>query len=91
MVESMETIGAAFDWQRYGYGAAVSVLVVIVLTELALYMRLQSLRRKALPPGPRPWPILGNLPDVASDMPHLKFQQLASQFGPIMSLRLGKL
>lgn len=67
----------------------MSVLVVIVLTELALYMRLQALRRKALPPGPRPWPILGNLPDVASDMPHLKFQHLASQFGPIMSLRLG--
>jgi hypothetical protein len=83
------TSGAEFDWQRVGYGAAVSALVVILVTELVLYVRVQAQRRKDLPPGPQPWPVLGNLPVLAVAMPHLNLQKLASEFGPLMYLRLG--
>lgn len=85
------TSGAALDWQRFGYGAAVSVLVVILLTELVLYARVQAQQRRDLPPGPRPWPIVGNLPALAGGMPHLNLQHLAAKFGPLAYLRLGKL
>jgi hypothetical protein len=84
------TSGAALDWQRFGYGAAVSLLVVILLTELLLYARVQAQQRKTLPPGPRPWPIVGNLPALAGGMLHLNLQQLATKFGPLIYLRLGK-
>ena len=82
-------IGAGSEWQRPGYGAAVLVLVVILLTELVLYVCIQAQRRKELPPGPRPWPIVGSLPGMAVENPHLHLQQLASKFGSLMYLRLG--
>jgi hypothetical protein len=70
------TSGAALDWQRFGYGAAVSLLVVILLTELLLYARVQAQQR--------------NLPALAGGMLHLNLQQLATKFGPLIYLRLGK-
>lgn len=85
------TSGAEFDWQRVGCGAAVSALVVILVTESVLYVRVQAQRRKDLPPGPRPWPVLGNLPILAVAMPHLNLQKLAFEFGPLVYLRLGSL
>ena len=77
------------DWERFGYGAAVSVLVVILVREVVLYARVQAQRRKDLPPGPRPWPLIGNLPALKVAMPHLSLQHLAAEFGPLMYLRLG--
>ncbi|CAI0403654.1 unnamed protein product [Linum tenue] len=41
-----------------------------------------------LPPGPKPWPILGNLLHVGS-MPHVAFARLSQAHGPLISLRLG--
>ncbi|KAG0623062.1 hypothetical protein M758_3G146400 [Ceratodon purpureus] len=82
--------GAAVDWQRLGYVAGVSALVVILVTEvIVLYVRGQAQRRKDLPPGPQPWPIVGNLPALAVAKMHQNLQQLAAAFGPLMYLRLG--
>ncbi|KAL2322107.1 hypothetical protein Fmac_026486 [Flemingia macrophylla] len=41
-----------------------------------------------LPPGPSPWPIVGNLPHMGP-VPHHALAALARTHGPLMHLRLG--
>ncbi|KAI3705805.1 hypothetical protein L1987_76047 [Smallanthus sonchifolius] len=42
-----------------------------------------------LPPGPRPWPIIGNMHQMAKN-PHIAAANFAMKYGPLISLRLGK-
>ncbi|XP_030535109.1 cytochrome P450 71AU50-like [Rhodamnia argentea] len=60
---------------------------------LLAYLFLRSLlwktqSKKKLPPGPRGFPILGNLPSLGQN-PHHDLHKLAQKYGPIMHLRLG--
>ena len=41
-----------------------------------------------LPPGPRPFPIIGNLLELG-DKPHQSLTTLSKTYGPLMSLKLG--
>lgn len=42
------------------------------------------------PPGPKPYPIVGNLPCLDGyDVPYQAFDDLAKKYGSIISLRLG--
>ncbi|WVZ59626.1 LOW QUALITY PROTEIN: hypothetical protein U9M48_009742 [Paspalum notatum var. saurae] len=45
-------------------------------------------RRRGLPPGPRPLPVIGSL-HLLGDQPHRSLARLAKVHGPLMSLRLG--
>ncbi|GJP32870.1 hypothetical protein CLOM_g17463 [Closterium sp. NIES-68] len=47
-------------------------------------------RRRALPPGPSPWPILGNLPDLGF-LPYRSLAKLADRFGSILTVWLGSI
>lgn len=47
-----------------------------------------SSKRLPLPPGPKPWPIIGNILQMGK-MPHLSMTQFAQVYGPLISLRLG--
>jgi cytochrome P450 len=44
---------------------------------------------RKLPPGPKPFPVIGNLLDLG-DKPHKSLTKLAKAHGPIMSLKLGR-
>ncbi|KAM4042277.1 cytochrome P450 2K4-like [Anomaloglossus baeobatrachus] len=41
------------------------------------------------PPGPKPWPIIGNIPILNVQKPYLSFQELAKTYGPVYSITIG--
>nr|WJZ49110.1 cytochrome P450 [Isodon lophanthoides var. gerardianus] len=49
-----------------------------------------SMRRKRLPPGPYPLPIVGNIFQMGG-ISHLSLARLSKKYGPVMSIRLGSL
>ncbi|XP_052173770.1 probable (S)-N-methylcoclaurine 3'-hydroxylase isozyme 2 [Diospyros lotus] len=63
------------------------ILPVLFFTFL-IKRRSSSPKAPPLPPGPRPWPIVGNLPHIGTK-PHVVFAKLAQRHGPLISLRLG--
>ncbi|XP_022963641.1 geraniol 8-hydroxylase-like [Cucurbita moschata] len=54
-------------------------------------LRLKSKARSTskLPPGPKPLPVIGNLLDLG-DKPHKSLAAMAKVYGPILSLKLGR-
>ncbi|PRQ19602.1 putative geraniol 8-hydroxylase [Rosa chinensis] len=55
-----------------------------------LARRSKAIPRTRLPPGPKPFPLIGNLFEIG-DKPHLSLTKLSQRYGPIMSLQLGQL
>lgn len=64
-----------------------SLAVAVAVWYLVLGRRRQAGMKK-LPPGPRGWPVLGNLPQVG-DKPHQTMCALAREHGPLFRLRFG--
>ncbi|CAH1446201.1 unnamed protein product [Lactuca virosa] len=48
-----------------------------------------SSKKQPLPPGPYPWPIVGNLFQMGK-IPHIRLAEMAQVHGPLMTLRLGQ-
>ncbi|TMW81576.1 hypothetical protein EJD97_008836 [Solanum chilense] len=48
----------------------------------------RSSKTTQLPPGPTPWPVIGNIFQMGK-MPHITLTNLAKTYGPVMSLKLG--
>ncbi|XP_068795481.1 cytochrome P450 1B1 isoform X2 [Struthio camelus] len=66
----------------------LSLLAAIHLGKLLLQRRRRQGQRQA-PPGPFPWPLIGNAAQLGS-APHLSFARLASTYGAVFQLRLGR-
>ena len=72
----------------------VSFLAVVLATALLVGTILRrkrsssSTREYRLPPGPRPWPVIGNL-NLIGSLPHRSIHALSARYGPFMSLRFG--
>ncbi|KAL2248623.1 UNVERIFIED_CONTAM: (S)-N-methylcoclaurine 3'-hydroxylase isozyme 1 [Sesamum indicum] len=63
--------------------------LIFVLRILLMIMRcITRGASPAIPPGPFPWPVIGNFLQVRED-PHIKLSRMARTYGPIMSLRMG--
>ncbi|XP_035662482.1 cytochrome P450 2U1-like [Branchiostoma floridae] len=61
----------------------VSLFAVLFVTWLMDYIR-----RWRMPPGPFPWPVIGNL-SMFSGKSHLTFIDLAKKYGDVFSLKKG--
>lgn len=60
------------------------------LATLALLLLSRRLRRRRynLPPGPKPWPIIGNL-NLIGSLPHRSLHELTKTYGPLMQVQFG--
>ncbi|GLT62537.1 hypothetical protein SLA2020_351690 [Shorea laevis] len=63
-------------------------LTWILIQTFHIIQRSKANPRK-LPPGPKPFPVIGNLLDLG-DKPHKSLAKLAEAHGPIMCLKLGR-
>ncbi|KAJ9706595.1 hypothetical protein PVL29_001858 [Vitis rotundifolia] len=66
----------------------ILLLLPLVFLILKLLKDSSSLKSPPLPPGPSPWPILGNLLHLGN-MPHISLARFSQSYGPLISLRLG--
>ncbi|KAL7108435.1 hypothetical protein ACP275_06G112100 [Erythranthe tilingii] len=64
----------------------IFVFAMIFVIVIKLYFRRRM--SAAIPPGPYPWPVIGNFLQVGKNQ-HVKLAGMARTYGPIMSLRLG--
>ncbi|PIN03538.1 Cytochrome P450 CYP2 subfamily [Handroanthus impetiginosus] len=73
----------------------VSWLLILPLLYIIAALALISKRiakqkpQPKLPPGPKPWPIIGNL-NLIGSIPHQSFHFLSRKYGEIMLLKFGK-
>ncbi|XP_060113320.1 uncharacterized protein LOC132585443 [Heteronotia binoei] len=69
----------------------VSLLLLFVLS-VAFFLKTGNFwntSKENLPPGPRPWPLVGNLHLVDLARPYRTMSQLSKQYGPVFSFQLG--
>ncbi|KAL5823826.1 hypothetical protein ACOSQ4_021726 [Xanthoceras sorbifolium] len=86
----METL-----WNSYSLICHLTPTLTLTLVPLILFLLLCFLFRQDghrrnlnLPPGPSPWPIIGNL-NLMGPLPHQSIHSLSKKYGPIMQLRFG--
>lgn len=64
-------------------------LVILLLATLVICSKVfSSFSRRSLPPGPNPWPIIGNL-NLIGPLPHQSLKRLSQQYGHLMHLKFG--
>ncbi|KAI0494548.1 hypothetical protein KFK09_024686 [Dendrobium nobile] len=65
-----------------------SAILAVLLTLIVKTMIKGGRRRPNLPPGPRSWPIIGNL-NLIGALPHRSIHELSKKYGPLMQLQFG--
>nr|ATI97619.1 F3'H [Lotus filicaulis] len=71
-----------FPWMIIGFA---TITFLIFIHRVVKFSTRPSL---PLPPGPKPWPIIGNFPHMGP-VPHHSLAALARAHGPLMHLKLG--
>nr|DAD31446.1 TPA_asm: hypothetical protein HUJ06_010297 [Nelumbo nucifera] len=67
---------------------ALVALTSFVAFLIYFFLNFSNRYPRPLPPGPKPWPIIGNLPHLGP-VPHHTIAALARVYGPLLHLRLG--
>ncbi|KAJ7955992.1 Cytochrome P450 [Quillaja saponaria] len=67
-----------------------AILATAWLFALAILSKILSFQKHhpKLAPGPKPWPIIGNL-NLIGPLPHQSLHKLSQKYGPIMQLKFG--
>lgn len=68
----------------------LQILLAVAAVVVAAVYRKSRQPKFNYPPGPKPWPIVGNLFDLGPE-PHRTVAEFTQKYGPIVFLRLGKL
>ncbi|KAH9917073.1 cytochrome P450 [Fomitopsis serialis] len=70
-----------------GVQAAFAAVILVTLAYYVPQWR-QLSRRRHLPPGPRPFPVLGNILQMALEFPEKRFAQWGKKYGDMIFLRM---
>ena len=65
-------------------------LLILPLVWLSIRVLTSKLASQTIPPGPKPFPIIGNLFEL-SNLPHRDLAKLSKTYGPLMTLKLGSI
>ncbi|KAK3017512.1 hypothetical protein RJ639_006117 [Escallonia herrerae] len=72
-------------------GLILALLLWFAWAAVRLCQRLRMEELGQLPPGPRWWPVVGNIFQLGWSSPHESFAKLAQKHGPVMTLWLGSM
>ncbi|XP_053238632.1 cytochrome P450 2J4-like [Podarcis raffonei] len=70
---------------------SLQIVLVFLATFLLLADYKKRIRPRDFPPGPRPLPLLGNIPHFGAKNPHLAARKLAEKYGNVFSIQVGKI
>lgn len=87
-----QATGQAWNLQNELLASVTKLPLAVILLAFFTFTVLSKRRRngwkRKLPPGPMPWPIIGNLLQVGA-VPHEGTRKLTQQYGPLVFLKLG--
>ncbi|CAN6270159.1 unnamed protein product [Urochloa humidicola] len=70
---------------------SIALAAMVLLAATLLRRRSQNSRNNyTLPPGPRPWPVIGNL-NLLSPLTHRSLHALSLRHGPLMTIHTGSI
>ncbi|XP_073393579.1 cytochrome P450 76C1 isoform X2 [Physcomitrium patens] len=72
----------------FGFELADVLVAAVLISVVVLYFHAEALQRRRCPPGPWPWPVVGNF-SALGDLPYRNLHKLAGKYGGLMYLRLG--
>ncbi|RLN33027.1 flavonoid 3' [Panicum miliaceum] len=70
---------------------AIVLGLALFLSTFLLHGHHRCSRVYNLPPGPKPWPLIGNINLIMGELPHRSIHDLSKRYGPLMQLRYGSL
>ncbi|XP_043717132.1 trimethyltridecatetraene synthase-like [Telopea speciosissima] len=70
------------SWSFYAVAWVTALALILVSSNLHRRRKLNS------PPGPKPWPIIGNF-NLIGSLPHRSIHKLSLIYGPLMQIHLG--
>ncbi|PWA43181.1 cytochrome P450 mono-oxygenase [Artemisia annua] len=76
----MESLSNSYTYYTVAWLATVALLIIS--------RRTRRQRKLNPPPGPKPWPIIGNL-NLIGTLPHRSIHDLSQKYGDIMQLKFG--
>lgn len=80
MEKKLDSLLQAFDAEKF--------LLLFVAPLVLLLFLVSRFRRKPYPPGPRGWPLIGNM-TMMSQLTHRGLAKLAQKYGGIFHLKMG--
>ncbi|XP_030490755.2 trimethyltridecatetraene synthase [Cannabis sativa] len=74
--------------EAYSFWTFLLTLATLASFIILISKRLNSSPKLHPPPGPKPWPLIGNL-NLIGPLPHQSLHKLSQKYGPIMQLKFG--